>query len=283
VTAAKPRQRMVAGLSATTRTLDIDGVSTAVIESGDGPPLLLLHGGIECGGAMWAPVLTQLAQDHRVIAPDIPGLGESAAVPRLDIDTFAHWLTGLAEQTELERPTLVAHSLSGSLAARFAARDRDLVGRLVLYAAPGIGPYRMPLRLKYVAIRFAIRPTPRNAERFDRFALLDLDATRRRDPAWYAAFDAYTRARATDPHVKKTMRHLIATQTKPIADSELDRIDVPTTLLWGRYDRMCPLAIAETAQSRHGWPLQVVDDAAHAPHIEQPDAFVDAITAIVGC
>jgi hypothetical protein len=43
---------MLTGLSVTTRTLDIGGVSTAVIESGDGPPMLLLHGGIECGAAI---------------------------------------------------------------------------------------------------------------------------------------------------------------------------------------------------------------------------------------
>ncbi len=77
------------------------------------------------------------------------------------------------------------------------------------------------------------------------------------------------------------MRHLIATETKPIADTELARIDVPTTLLWGRHDRMVPLAIAEAAASRHGWPLHVIDDAAHAPHIEQPDAFVETLTAMM--
>src|SRR5262245_20390573 len=213
MTTDNARRQMLAGLSATTRTLDVGGVSTAVIECGDGPPLLLLHGGIECGAAMWAPVLTRLSQRYRVVAPDVPGLGESAPVPRLDVDTFAQWLSGLVEVTHLERPTLVAHSLIGSLAARFAARNLDLIGRLVVYAAPGIGPYRVPLRLKYVAVRFAIRPTPQNAERFDRFALLDLDATRGRDPGWYAAFDGYTRSRATEPHVRKTMRQLIATQT----------------------------------------------------------------------
>ena len=73
------------------------------------------------------------------------------------------------------------------------------IERLVVYAAPGVGPYRMPLRLRYVAIRFAIRPSARNAERFDRFALLDLDATRERDPEWYDAFVAYTRSRAREP------------------------------------------------------------------------------------
>ncbi len=61
----------------------------------------------------------------------------------------------------------------------------------------------------------------------------------------------------------------------------LARIDVPTTLLWGRHDRMVPLAIGETAATRHGWPLHIIDAAAHAPHIEQPDAFVETLTAIV--
>ena len=215
------------------------------------------------------------------MAPDVPGLGQSAPVPHLDVDAFGRWLTGVAEHASLERPTVVAHSLVGSLTARLAARGSPAIGRLIVYAAPGVGPYRMPLRLRYVAIRFAIRPTRRNAERFDRFALLDLDATRQRDPDWYDAFETYTRSRARDPDVKKTMRRLIATQTKPIPDAELDRIDVPTTLLWGRHDRMVPLSIGEAAASRHGWPLHVIDRAAHAPHIEQPDAFVDTLTAIM--
>lgn len=196
------------------------------------------------------------------------------------MESFARWLTGVAAKTGLDRPTVVAHSLLGSLAARLATRGTDVIGRLVVYAAPGVGPYRIPLRLRYVAVRCAIRPTPGNAERFDRFALLDVDATRRRDPAWYEAFGAYTRARGAEPHVKKTMSRLVATQTKPIPDTELARIDIPTTLLWGRHDRMVPLAIGEAAAERHGWPLHVIDHAAHAPHIEQPEAFVETLTAV---
>jgi 2-hydroxymuconate-semialdehyde hydrolase len=154
-----------------------------------------------------------------------------------------------------------------------------LLGRLVVYAAPAVGPYRIPMRLRYVAIRFAIRPSDQNAERFERFALLDRDATYRRDPDWFEAFSAYTRARASVPHVKQTMRRLVAAETKPIPDADLHRIDVPTALLWGREDRMAPLAIAESAAARNGWPLHVIDNAAHAPHIEQPDAFIKALAA----
>jgi 2-hydroxymuconate-semialdehyde hydrolase len=229
---------------------------------------------------MWTPVLATLAARHRVVVPDVPGLGESAPVSRLDVDTFGRWFMGVLEQTNLDRPTLVAHSLLGSLGTRFATRHGALIGRLVVYAAPGVGQYRMPMRLKYVAIRFAIRPTARNAERFDRFALLDLDATRRRDPEWFDAFAAYTVARAGEPHVKKVMRQLVAAETKPIPEAELMRIDIPTTLLWGRHDRMVPLHLAEQAATRYGWPLHVIDHAAHAPHIERPEAFVATLAAI---
>jgi len=273
---------MLAGLPASHRVLDINGIDTSVWELGTGPPLLLLHGGIECGGAMWAPVVGRLAERHRVVVPDVPGLGESAPAERLDADGYTGWLSGLLRQADLDRPAVVAHSLIGSLTARFAARRGDAFGRLVIYGAPGVGPYRMPMQLRYVAVRFAIRPTPRNAERFDRFALHDYDATRDRDPGWFDAFDEYTRYRASVPHVKRTMSRLIAEQTKQIPDSELRRIGVPTALLWGRHDRMVPLSIGEYASARHGWPLRIVEHVGHAPHIEAPDAFVDEIRHITG-
>jgi pimeloyl-ACP methyl ester carboxylesterase len=270
---ANPRQRMLSGLAAISRTVNIDGVTTRVIELGDGPPLVLLHGGIECGGAMWAPVLGRLARANRVVVPDVPGLGESDPLTRLDVDTFTCWLSALVERTGLERPTLVA--------ARFAVTGSNVLSRLVIYAGPAVGPYRMPLRLRYVGLRLMLRPTLRNAERFDRYALLDLDATRQRDPGWYDAFVAYTLERATQRHVKKTMSQLLAEQTKPIPERELDRIDIPTSLLWGRHDLMVPLAIGKSAAARHGWPLDVIENAAHAPHIEQPEAFSRTLLRII--
>jgi pimeloyl-ACP methyl ester carboxylesterase len=156
------------------------------------------------------------------------------------------------------------------------------IDHLVLYAAPGVGPYRMPFRLRYVAVRFAVRPTAENAERFDRFALLDLDSTRRLDPDWFDAFAEYTRSRAQVPHVKRTMRYLIQSQTRQIRDADLARIAAPVTLLWGRQDRMVPLSVARHAAARHPWRLHIVERAAHAPHIEQPDAFCAELETIGG-
>ena len=136
------RVRLLKDLPIEERRLDVDGVSTSILTAGDGPPLVLLHGGIECGGAYWAPVIARLAEGHRVVIPDAPGLGESAPVPRLDAMTFADWLAALLLLTCEKPPTLVAHSLLGTLAGRFSSQHGELLRRLVIYAAPGIGPTR---------------------------------------------------------------------------------------------------------------------------------------------
>ena len=246
-----------------------------MLEAGDGPPLVLLHGGIECGGAVWAPVVARLAERHRVVVPDLPGLGESDPVERLDAPTFAAWFGALLELTCDERPALVAHSLGGSLAARFAVEHGERLERLVIYGTPGVGPYRLPLGLRVTAIRFSLRPSERNAERFDRWAFFDLDRVRALDPEWFAAFGGYSMERARVPHVARTMRRLIGIGTKQVP--RLERIEIPVTLVWGRHDRFVPLALAEGASARLGWPLHVIEAAGHVPHIEQSDAFLEAL------
>jgi 2-hydroxymuconate-semialdehyde hydrolase len=270
------RERMLAGVPVSERRLEVDGVQTSLLEGGEGAPLVLLHGGIECGGVMWAPVLADLTRNYRVIVPDVPGLGESAP-RRLDVDTFSRWLQALFVGLHLERPAVVAHSLVGSLTARAAIERGKLMDKLLIYAAPAVGPFRLPIGLRYVAIRFALRPSAANAERFERFALLDLDSTRRRDATWFAAFSEYTRSRAADTVVKRTMRQLISTETKRIDDRDLARLAIPISMVWGRHDRMAPVSVAEHAARTHGWPLEIVDHAAHAPHVEQPEAFVEAL------
>jgi pimeloyl-ACP methyl ester carboxylesterase len=275
------RAPVLASTSARVRTVDVAGVATSIVEGGGGPPLLLLHGGVESGAAIWAPVFDGLAATHRVVAPDLPGLGESEPLPALDGDSFASWLRGTMQALSLDRPTVVAHSLGGSLAARFAADAPGELSGLVVYGGPGVGPYRMPPRSVYCAIRFSLRPTAANAERFDRFLLYDLDATRARNPGWYRAFDEYNRAQARVQHVKKTMNRLVSLGTKRIPDEELRRIDRPVHLIWGRHDRLVPLKTAEAAVEAHGWPLHVVEDAAHAPHVEQPEAFLDVLRTIL--
>jgi 2-hydroxymuconate-semialdehyde hydrolase len=274
------RVQLLDNAPVTERRLHLAGVSTPVLEGGSGAPLVLLHGGIECGGIVWTPVMSRLAEHYRIVVPDLPGLGEAEPVDRLDTATFARWCIELLQETCREEPTLVAHSLGASLAARFATRHSDLLRGLVLYGAPSVGRYRLPLGLLVTAIRFDLRPSKRNGERFARYAFFDLDRLRARDPQWYEAWDAYLRRLAVVPHVKKTMRQLIRSGTKRIPDDELGRIAVPTTLVWGRHDRFVPLGLAEAAHTRLRWPLCVIDGAGHVPHIERPHTFLRALGGV---
>jgi pimeloyl-ACP methyl ester carboxylesterase len=273
------RRRLLAGLPLRERRVELAGAATTLLEGGDGPPLVLLHGGIECGGVYWGPIITRLARSHRLIVPDVPGLGESEPLAQLNVARFGGWLAALLRLIGDEKPALVAHSLVGSLAARFATLQGDWLSRLVIYGTPGIGPYRMPLGLMAAAILLDLRPSERNNERFERWTFYDLTQTRRRDAHWFDAFNTYSLSLASVPRVKRTMRKLIQMGTKQIPEGELRSVKVPTALLWGRHDRMVPLRLAKRASGRLGWPLHVVEDAGHVPHMEKPEAFVRTLSA----
>ena len=98
------------------------------------PALLLLHG-IGDSSVSWMPVMDGLAEDHRVIAPDLLGHGESDK-PRADYSAaaFANGMRDLLEVLAVERATVVGHSLGGGVAAQFAYQYPDRVERLVLVA-----------------------------------------------------------------------------------------------------------------------------------------------------
>lgn len=270
------RERLLDGAAVEDRRLEVHGSETRLLTGGHGPPLVLLHGGSQAGGVLWARVLPRLVGTHRVVVPDLPGLGESAPLPRLDADAFGEWLSALLAVTVDEPPTLVAHSLPGTLAARFAAAHPGALRRLVLVAAPILG-FRPPPGLLVSAMRLNLRPSQRNLERFARWPYLDRRRTGAELGAWHDALDVYLLSRAGLPDVKRTIRQIVGAGRKRIPVDDLHAITVPVGLLWGRGDRMVPVSIGEAASRVLGWRLHVIDEAGHLPHVEQPEAFVDAL------
>lgn len=269
------RAALTAGLPVRARIIDVNGVATYVAEGGAGPPLVLLHGGIESAGAYWGPVVAHLARSHRLIIPDAPGLGESAPVDRLDAEAFEAWFSALLRGTD--KPIVLAHSLFGTLAARFAARNGGTLSRLILWGTPGVGDYRLPPGLFLAAARFGMRPSRRNLDRLARWPFIDLDECGHRYPGWFDAFLGYTARCGRIPHIKRTMRYLIRTCTTRVPAAELASITVPTSLLWGTGDRMVPVRIGRQASAAHGWPLDIVAGGGHVIHLERPDAFLEVL------
>jgi pimeloyl-ACP methyl ester carboxylesterase len=98
----------------------------------------------------------------------------------------------------------------------------------------------------------------------------------------WEAFAAYTLERARAPSGKAALRVLMRDLAVPaIPPTDLGRIDVPTSLIWGRHDPVNRLRVAEAASERYHWPLHVIEHAGDDPPIEQPDAFLRALRATI--
>lgn len=272
------REQLLAGIPVTERRLELAGISTAVLVGGDGPPVVLLHGPGESAGK-WMRVLPDLSSTHRVIAPDLPGHGRSDVVAgRLDVDRVLAWLDALIERTCPSPPALVGHVLGGAIAARFAIHHGDRIAGLVLIDALGLAPFRPTPRFALTMIAFLARPTARTYDRFMRQCSYDLDGLREEMGDRWEPFVAYNLELARAPGVRAALRSLMPRLALPaIPPTELARIGVPTTLIWGRHDRATTLRVAERSSAVHGWPLHVIEDCADDPPRDQPAAFVAAL------
>lgn len=274
------RERLLAGLPVTERRLHVHGVSTAVLEGGSGPPLILLHGP---GGyaAHWMRVIPGLVATHRVVAPDLPGHGASEAGDGLlDADRVLAWLGQLIEHTCTSPPALVGQLLGGAIAARFALKHAGRVSRLVLIDTFGLTSFDPTPEFGFAIHDYFAQPTEHTHERLWRHCAFDLDGLRRRLGQRWQSFTAYNLDRALTPSVQAAFHVLMQQFGLPaIPTADLARIAVPTSLIWGRHDRATPLSVAEATHERFGWPLRVIEHCADDPPIEQPEAFLRALRA----
>ena len=273
------RRRVLAGAPVTERRVDLAGVSTAVLESGDGPPVVLLHGQGGWSG-MWLPVVGDLRTTHRVVAADLPGLGASEmADGPPDAARVLAWLGALIQDSCPAPPVLVGASLGASIAARFAIAHPDRVAGLVLVDAGSLGRFRPAPGVLLALVRFLARPSERTQQGFLRQVAVDPAKVEAMMGERWEASQAYNLDRARTPSVRAANRRMLRELgTKAIPPEGLARIAVPTTLIWGRHDRVMRLGIAEAASARYGWPLHVIEDAGHFV-VEQPEAFRRALRA----
>jgi pimeloyl-ACP methyl ester carboxylesterase len=114
---------------------DVNGINLYYEIHGTGRPLILLHGGLG-SGEMFGPVLSLLAEHHRVIAPDLQGHGRTADIERpIDIRLMADDIAALIDHLGLEKPDVVGYSLGGGVALQVAVKYPAKVRRLVVVSA----------------------------------------------------------------------------------------------------------------------------------------------------
>ena len=277
------RARLLSGLPVTERRLQLAGVSTAVLEGGDGPPMVLLAGEF---AAVWMRVIPDLVTTHRVIAPDLPGLGASE-VPDgpLDADAALAWLGELIDQTCAIPPVLVGKGVSRR--SRRSVHDRPQRPA----RSTGAGGH---VRAGSVSTPARYGTLPSSASCCDRASVGCSAASGTTAssiwmacvPRWVSATSGWRPTPWTVSARRASKRRCAACSgqlASTIPSEDLDRIAVPTTLIWGRHDLGMRLNVAEAASVRYGWPLHVIENARDDPAIEQPAAFLEALRTALGC
>jgi len=274
------RKRLLDGIPVTERHLQLAGISTAMLEGGEGPPLVLLHGPGE-HALKWLRVLPLLLPSFKVMAPDLPGHGASEVEESaLNADRVLEWLDALIARTGDVPPVLVGQIVGGAIAARYAREHSERLAHLVLIDTLGLAPFEPAPEFGRALEEYLTRPTVQTQEALWQRCAFDFEVMREQFGGRWDQFAAYTLERTSDPGVRGAMQVLMrAFGFAPMPPEDLARITVPTTLIWGRHDLATRLAIAEAVSARHGWPLTVIENAADDPAIEQPEAFVAALRA----
>jgi pimeloyl-ACP methyl ester carboxylesterase len=121
---------------------DANGIKTNYLEAGQGDPVILIHGsgpGVT-SYANWRLVLPALAENFRVLAPDMVGFGFSERPRNIQygVQTWADQVVGLMDTLELPTAHLVGNSFGGAIALRIATQHPDRVGKLVLMGSMGV-------------------------------------------------------------------------------------------------------------------------------------------------
>ncbi len=126
-----------------TQEIQADGATIHVRVGGQGPAVVLLHGFGDTGD-MWAPMAAELARDHRVVVPDLRGMGLSShPAGGYDKKTQAADIRSVLTQLGIDRAAVVGHDIGATVAYAYAARYPDKTDRLVVMDAPlpGIPPW----------------------------------------------------------------------------------------------------------------------------------------------
>jgi pimeloyl-ACP methyl ester carboxylesterase len=264
------------------RLVLLHGRSLRYVEAGNGPVLLLIHG-MAGTCETWQAVIEPLAQRYTVIAPDLPGHGESApSGGDYSLGALAAVLRDLLAARGHERATLVGHSLGGGIAMQFAYQFPELTERLVLVSSGGLGPEVNPV-LRAAALpganlfiaatagpgRAAGSALARGLASIGLRPSADISEVAR----GYASLADSGRRSA----FLATLRSVVGTEGQLVeAGDRLYLADgVPVLIVWGRRDRIIPVAHGEHAHhaiaDSH---LEIFDAAGHMPQLEAPARFV---------
>ena len=272
------------------KTVSLHGRTVSYAEAGSGPVLLLIHG-MAGTYETWQAVIEPLARAHTVIAPDLPGHGNSApGSGDYSLGSLAAGLRDLLIALGHDRATLVGHSLGGGIAMQFAYQFPEAIERLVLVSSGGLGP-EVSRVLRAAALPGAdlfIAATAGPGRKAGLALARGLSAVGLRPNVDLAEVARGYASLADGAHraaFLATLRAVVSTggQRVDAGDRLYLAEGIPSLIIWGRHDRIIPLHHGEHAhETIPGSRLEIFDHAGHLPQLEAPGRFVAVLERFLG-
>ncbi len=261
------------------------GVNYVEMGPESGKVLLFVHG-LSGSWPNWLENIPHFAREHRVIALDLPGFGDSP-MPDWDVtvEAYGRFILEFGDALGIERSTIVGNSMGGFIAAETVSRQPGRFEKLVLVSAAGVSHARMRRQPAEVAARMGIATAPLLLRLVDRgmrrpglrqalFSGLFYAPNRlRRELLWECFHHGNGR-----PGVLPAVRGLVGYD---ILD-RLEDVEVPTLIVWGRNDHVVPPndAIGYARRLRNSRTV-IFDKTGHLPMAERPVRFNRVLEAFL--
>ena len=266
----------------------IHGYRRAYRLAGSGPVLLLIHG-IGDSSRTWLHVLPELARRFTVLAPDLLGHGGSDK-PRADYaaSAYASGMRDLLGVLDIDRVTVVGHSLGGGVAMEFAYQFPYRCERLVLVGTGGVGRGVHPV-LRWATAPGAEFVLPLVTAQPVQYLARQLEPVIRIVGGFGMGSDFHYVLERYQSLADDTARSAFLRTLRSVVDwrgqvvTMLDRCyltrRMPTLLVWGDQDQVVPARHARVAHAAMpGSRLEIFENAGHFPHQAEPLRFIKLLT-----
>ena len=217
--------------------LNVNGYRTHYLKVGEGPPVLLVHGGAS-DSRDWLDTMNELAHRYTFYAPDLIGFGQNERnEDGYYLSDFSDFLLGFIDTLGLEKPVLVGHSFGARVCLDVALQDGEHVGKLVLIDASGLGKVSR-VGSSLLTVFWALRKLFGKPQPYPKFLVREGD------------------------------------DYDHVGINNLTGLAVPTLLVWKSLDPYLPLSNAQQAvKVIPGARLETVPGYGHAPHQQNSEVF----------
>lgn len=249
------------------------GIKTSYIYAGrPGSPLILLLHGMTSSGDAYREVMHELADEFWLVAPDLPGFGQSENTEPYSLPHLVEWLASFRAALDLPQMMLVGHSFGGALATSFTLFYPEDVSRLLLVAPAILAGDRIPDTLKKMAISLGLVDLGSSLSQLQ-VSLTQQSGRAFYDPdsidesVWQRRITAFSDARASGDVIKA-----LAFQNM---EPQLSEVKQPVCIIWGENDPVLPVAQAQRiARALPDARLVIWDECGHIPYLEKQEAFL---------